>query len=173
MKQTQIVRAIAVAAAIGALAAPAVASTIVPSETTLKGTITAFNGKYDLHVRDHHGKIEDVQLHRGTIINPTGLTLRPGMTVTILGNENNGSLAANEVDTPYHYSPYSPAFAYLGQRFAGPWIGAYGSYPLYGYGGYGYGPGYGYGLYEPAPVYIQPAPPPDNDGHGAQLRRAL
>ncbi len=38
-----------------------------------------------LQVRDEQGYVDNVQLHQGTIINPTGITLEPGMVVSILG----------------------------------------------------------------------------------------
>lgn len=40
-----------------------------------------------------------VELHQGTVINPTGTTLRPGMRVQVYGFWNrDGSFAANEID---------------------------------------------------------------------------
>jgi len=107
------------------------ASAAVPGQSQINGTITAITGKYTLHVQTRQGEIDDVVLHPGTIINPTGLTLRNGMHVTILGNATGGSFAANEIDTPYHVeNGYGPQYAY------GPTFG-YG----FGYGGY---PGFGY-----------------------------
>jgi len=76
----QVIAATAVIAAI-----PIAASAAVPGQEQLKGTVTAFNGKYSLHIENTKSKnVDAVQLHQGTIINPTGLTLRPGMKVTIL-----------------------------------------------------------------------------------------
>jgi hypothetical protein len=54
-----------------------------------------------LNVRDDRGFLDNVELHQGTIINPTGLALQPGMEVTIIGYNRGRSLAANEIDTPY------------------------------------------------------------------------
>jgi hypothetical protein len=40
-----------------------------------------------------------VELHQGTVINPTGITLQPGMRVQVYGFWNrDGSFAANEID---------------------------------------------------------------------------
>lgn len=40
-----------------------------------------------------------VVLHRGTVINPTGITLRRGMNIEVFGHWNrDGSFDANEVD---------------------------------------------------------------------------
>jgi hypothetical protein len=87
-----------------------------PGEDSVRGRIISFDGQYNLTVRDDNGYVDHVQLHQGTIINPTGLTLHPGMSVTILGVNQGSILAANEVDTPYNYGPriaYGyPAYAY-------------------------------------------------------------
>ena len=84
-------------------------------EETITGRITAFDGGYKLEVRDDRGFVDRVELHQGTIINPTGITLQPGMSVTIYGVNRGSLLAANEIDTPYrqygaipYYSPYDP-----------------------------------------------------------------
>lgn len=71
----------------------------------IHGVISSFDGKYALQVRDDRGFLDNVELHQGTIINPTGLTLAPGMTVTIYGHPRDHVFAANEIDTPYHYVP--------------------------------------------------------------------
>ena len=110
-----------------AAAPPSYARPVAPSdEDTVKGRVTSYDGKYGLAVRDDRGFIDTVSLHQGTIINPTGLQLRPGMSVTIHGYGNGNAFAANEIDTPYNV--------------------AYG----YPYGGYGYGPdvdlGFGFGF---------------------------
>jgi hypothetical protein len=121
---------------------PSYAQPIHPSdEETIKGRILSFDGQYRLQVRDDRGFIDDVQMHQGTIINPTGLTLSPGMSVTIYGVNQGKVLAANQIDTPYrtygavvvpgpYYYPaypfaYGPAFGF-GIGFGGPgWYGRY------------------------------------------------
>ncbi len=127
----------ACAGAIGlASLAPATAQT-TPSYATrqtderVEGTIAAINGPYNISVRDSRGFIDNVTLHQGTIINPTGLTLAPGQSVTILGTNQGSAFAANEIDTPYTNLALVPL------------------YPgYYGYRGYGYryGPAYHVGL---------------------------
>jgi hypothetical protein len=72
-------------------------------EENIHGRIVNFDGEYALQVRDEQGYVDNVQLHQGTIINPTGLTLEPGMVVSILGYNAGPYLAANEIDTPYTY----------------------------------------------------------------------
>ena len=67
----------------------------------IDGRVTGFHGGYALSVVDANGKLESILLHQGTIINPNGLTLAPGMLVRITGYPAGKSFAANEIDTPY------------------------------------------------------------------------
>lgn len=83
-------------------------------EETIQGRIASIDGKYRIELRDDRGFVDNVELHQGTVINPTGLQLQPGMTVTILGYNRGPLFAANEIDTPYLsygavpvYPPYS------------------------------------------------------------------
>ena len=105
------------------------------AEQTIGGRISAINGTFNISVRDDNGYLDSVQLHRGTIINPTGLTLAVGMRVKILGYSAGNVFEANEIDTPYTYAgPPPPAFYY------GPgWW-----YPGYVYG---YGPAFGLNIH--------------------------
>jgi hypothetical protein len=82
---------------------PSYASLAAPGDGQIRGRIASFDGSYALRVRDERGYLDNVRLHPGTIINPTGLTLAPGMVVGILGYDNGSYFAANEVDTPYTY----------------------------------------------------------------------
>ena len=97
------------AAAYAENAVPSYAQPVPPPaanpEGRIEGTVTSFDGKYSLQVHDDRGYIDNVELHQGTIINPTGLTLAPGMRVTIYGTPRGHVFAANEIDTPYHYAP--------------------------------------------------------------------
>jgi hypothetical protein len=121
------------------LAAPAQG---VPSyatgEETIHGTVSGFDGKYDLTVRDDRGFVDNVRLHDGTIINPTGLRLAGGMTVTIYGHADGNHFSATEVETPYHRS-----YAYV--PYAVPY--PYAPYPYYGYPYYGPAFGLGVGIH--------------------------
>jgi hypothetical protein len=58
------------------------------------GSVSAFSPfNLDLDRGTH------VRLHQGTVINPTGITLRPGMRVQIYGFwHRDGSFEANEID---------------------------------------------------------------------------
>jgi hypothetical protein len=110
----------------GAPPAPSYAS----SGETINGTVASIDGKYNITVRDNRGYLDNVSLHDGTIINPTGLRLSPGQSVTIAGVTSGHTFVANEIDTPY--SIYGAPFAYypypypeygVGFRFGGPRFG--------------------------------------------------
>lgn len=101
----------------------------------MRGTITAVTGRYDLHVQSERGEIDAVRMHAGTIINPTGLRLRAGMPVTMLGRDAGGVFEANEIDTPYRARPSRAAAGAVGVD-AG--FGRYGG----GFGGFGFGLGF-------------------------------
>ncbi|MBD5635870.1 MAG: hypothetical protein IAI49_15495, partial [Candidatus Eremiobacteraeota bacterium] len=143
-------------------------------EEQIRGTIASIGGKYTVYVRDRRGFVDTVQLHDGTIINPTGLTLAPGQSVTILGRSDGNRFDANEIDTPYTvddggyvadvaygpdyggyyvapypYYSYYPAYALSYPAFISlgfSFGGGYGGYYGHGYYGHGgyYGRGYGY-----------------------------
>jgi hypothetical protein len=74
---------------------------VASTDQQIQGRITGFDGGYNLTVRDGNGYVDNVELHDGTIINPTGITLAPGMIVSILGSNSGSYFAADEVDTPY------------------------------------------------------------------------
>jgi hypothetical protein len=62
--------------------------------------INSVDGKFGLTVRDNRGSLDRVTLHRGTIINPTGLQLEPGTTVSIIGHANSGTYDADTINAP-------------------------------------------------------------------------
>jgi hypothetical protein len=95
---------------------------VADGEENLHGRIASFDGAYTLTVRDERGYIDNVQLHQGTIINPTGLTLAPGMVVSILGYNAGPYLAANEIDTPYTYYDGVPWYSGHPWNYYGPGI---------------------------------------------------
>jgi len=100
------------------------------TEEVLRGRIRDIHDPYHLALHDRNGDIDEIQLHHGTIITPRGLTLEPGMRVTIRGYDAGEFFEANEIDTPYRYDASAPPPVYYG---AGWW------YPGYAYG---YGPAY-------------------------------
>ena len=100
------------------------------SDETIHGRILSIDGTFDIRVTDDRGFVDSVHLHQGTIINPTGLTLAPGMSVTITGYNAGQSFEANEIDAPYAYDGPAPVPQYYGP---GWW------YPGYAYG---YGPSF-------------------------------
>jgi hypothetical protein len=133
---TRALRVIPAAAVLLTLAsAPSVAlaqnqmpSYAVRSGETIKGTISNFNGQYTMYVRDDRGYVDNVSLHQGTIINPTGIRLSPGFRVTVIGHTSGSTFVADEIDTPYrnygyaypYYYPYYP-YPYVGVGFGWGW----------------------------------------------------
>jgi len=71
---------------------------------TVSGSITWFDGRFALQVRDDRGFIDNVQLRQGTVIDPTGLTLRTGMPVKIRGRNRGFVLVAEQIDSPVQSS---------------------------------------------------------------------
>jgi hypothetical protein len=119
-------------------APPAPPPSYAAHEEQVAGRISAIPGKYDLEVRDARGFIDKIRLRDGTVINPTGVRLATGMSVTVFGVNRGQVFEANQIDTPYTISPgyaYAPYPAYY----------AYGAYP-YPYYPYGYGPWGGIGI---------------------------
>lgn len=96
-------RLIGSAAIVAALALPvgANADTVgyatPSSHQVVRGVITSINGKYGLTVQDGEGFLDSVTLHQGTIINPTGLQLEPGMRVAIAGHADGTTFDANRI----------------------------------------------------------------------------
>jgi hypothetical protein len=86
----------------------------------IRGRITSFDGAYFLTVNDERGFVDNVDLHQGTIINPTGLTLAPGMVVSILGYNSGNDFTANEIDTPYSYEAGVPYYSGHAWDYYGP-----------------------------------------------------
>jgi hypothetical protein len=122
------------ACGLGATAASAQSQNLpsyASGEESIRGRIATVDGKYHLQLRDERGFIDNVTLHDGTIINPTGLRLSPGQSVTILGHNTGKSFTANEIDTPYASYGY-PGYVY--------------GYPPYGYYPYPYRPYPAFGI---------------------------
>ncbi|MGC2128673.1 MAG: hypothetical protein WA629_01130 [Candidatus Aquilonibacter sp.] len=147
----QALRAIpAVAASIAFLSLPAVGlaqqpmpSYAVTKLETIKGTISSFNGATTMYVNDVRGYIDDVTLHQGTIINPTGIRLQPGYPVTITGRPSGSTFLADQIDTPYRivYGYGYPAYYGYGYGYGYPYY----PYPAFGLSvGWGWGGGWGW-----------------------------
>jgi hypothetical protein len=124
---------------------PSYASGAQPAdgEENIHGRVASFDGAYTMTVRDERGFIDNIQLHQGTIINPTGLTLAPGMVVSVIGYNSGPYLSANEIDTPYTIDGGVPWYAGHPWYFYGPTIALgfyFGSggwwHPNWFYGGY-------------------------------------
>lgn len=116
-----------------ALITPAIASAQdLPSYASagnqqLRGRIASINGTWNITVNDTNGYTDSVELHQGTIINPTGLTLEPGMDVTIDGYPDGSNFAAMEIDTSYRHAGPAPSAVYYrpGLRYPGYAYGAF------------------------------------------------
>jgi len=114
-----------------AVAALPLAASAQAEDQQIQGTVQSINSTFNITVLDSNGNLDNVELHQGTVINPTGLTLAPGMSVTIDGyDDGSGQLDANVIDTPYQYSGPAPVPVYYGP---GWW------YPGFAYG---YGPSF-------------------------------
>jgi hypothetical protein len=92
----------------------------VSDDAQIRGRVTGFDGGYALQVTDENGYVDNIELHEGTIINPTGLTLAPGMVVSILGFNAGPYFAANEIDTPYTYQANVPYYGGHPWNYYGP-----------------------------------------------------
>jgi hypothetical protein len=63
------------------------------------GQVTYFN-RFELQVQTAPNVYRSVHLHQGTIINPRGTSLHPGMTVDVVGlAQHDGSLNADQITT--------------------------------------------------------------------------
>lgn len=92
-------------------------------EAQIHGRILSFDGAYSVQVKDEKGYVDAVQLHQGTIINPTGITLAPGMVVSIMGYNAGQFFAANEIDTPYTFYAGRPYYGGHPYDYYGPSVG--------------------------------------------------
>ncbi len=91
-------------------------------DAQIHGRILSFDGGYNVQVKDEKGYVDNVQLHQGTIINPTGLTLAPGMVVSIMGYNAGSYFAANQIDTPYTFYAGYPYYAGHPWTYYGPTV---------------------------------------------------
>lgn len=66
---------------------------VVQNRHNIIGRVTAFSG-YDLQLNDGRS----VRLHRGTVINPTGWSIRPGQRVAITESWIRGQFQADRID---------------------------------------------------------------------------
>lgn len=67
------------------------------SDTEALGTVTYYRG-YDMQLRMQLDRYRTIHLHRGTVINPRGYTIKNGDTVDVRGTANSdGSLNADQI----------------------------------------------------------------------------
>jgi len=126
MKTLLTKRLIGAAILSAALITPAIASAqdyaYGGQDQQIQGTVASINGTWNITVDDASGYADSVDLHQGTIINPTGLTLEPGMSVTVDGYADGPNFDAMEIDTPYQYDGPAPVAVYYGP---GTWYPGY------------------------------------------------
>jgi hypothetical protein len=67
-------------------------------DETIHGSISSIDDADSFQVKDDRGFIDSVQLQSGTVIQPSGTRLEPGMIVTIAGANRGSVFAANRVD---------------------------------------------------------------------------
>jgi hypothetical protein len=114
---------IAAPLAAGAQIAPTYAANApYNGDAQIHGRILTFDGAYTIQVKDEKGYVDNVQMHQGTIINPTGLTLAPGMVVSIMGYNAGSYFAANQIDTPYTFYAGYPYYSGHPWNYYGPGI---------------------------------------------------
>ncbi|HEY4441553.1 MAG TPA: hypothetical protein VGN14_13935 [Candidatus Elarobacter sp.] len=123
----------------GAQDLPSYARPAPSQDETITGRIQSVDDAFHLTIRDDRGFVDNVQLRHGTIINPRGLTLEAGMSVTVIGHNAGQYFDATEIDTPYSYSGEAPSPTYYGPGWWYPGFD-YGFGPAFGLGlGYGWG----------------------------------
>jgi hypothetical protein len=67
------------------------------SDSESIGTVTFYRG-YEMQLRMQLSRYREIHLHRGTVINPRGYTIKPGDTVDVKGRPNSdGSLNADMI----------------------------------------------------------------------------
>jgi len=129
--------AAAAALAIAALATPPAASAQargpggpVPSyaaasnDQSVRGVVANYDGKYVLQVRDRAGYVDNIRLHQGTIINPTGLPLQNGMRVIVMATtpaERSPPTRSTSMSRRSSYAPGPPVHVGLRFGFWGRW----------------------------------------------------
>ncbi len=173
-----------------AFAAPHAASADLPSyarpaqSESVHGVIDGFIGKNRLTLRDEHGYLDDVTMHHGFVIRPSGVQLAIGMEVTIRGHASGKTFDADEIDVADRYVTEQQESPYVSSVPAAPYVpndtyydtGAYGgygtyapavpyAYPYYGSGAYGWNATYPVIIVAPphhrvGPPVTQPAPMP-------------
>ncbi|HEX3466713.1 MAG TPA: hypothetical protein VHT05_01280 [Candidatus Elarobacter sp.] len=129
IKNAFIPRLLGAAIAATALITPAIVSAqdmpsyaVGEANQQIQGTVSSINDTWNITVSDSNGYSDSIELHQGTIINPTGLTLEPGMSVTIDGYADGSNFDAIEIDTPYQYQGPPPVAVYYGP---GEWYPGY------------------------------------------------
>jgi hypothetical protein len=162
MHVTRLIAAIAGGALVALpLAASAQAPRPPAGDETIRGTIQSLPSHYTLLLHDVRGFVDNVTLRDDTVLNPDGLALNSGVSVTIIGHVDGHTFDADEIDGPRN-AVESPANGgappYADQQQSAPVAGYDDPYGDEGYAppppdydyDYGYGYGYPYAYAYPA-----------------------
>src|SRR5665213_3119896 len=79
-------------------AVPASADAKADDQETIHGSVASVDDADTLQVNDDRGFVDNVKLEPGTLINPSGSRLQPGMVVTIAGVNRGAVFAARRID---------------------------------------------------------------------------
>jgi hypothetical protein len=85
-------------AGIPSYAVPASADAKGGDQETIHGSVASVDDADTLQVSDDRGFVDNVKLDPGTLINPSGSRLQPGMVVTITGVNRGAAFAADRID---------------------------------------------------------------------------
>ena len=85
---------------------------------TVHGRIASIEGAYRITVQDDRGYVDAIALRSGTVINPRGVRLAIGMTVTVTGINSGRTLMADVIDAAVDADSFS-AGAYADGAYAG------------------------------------------------------
>lgn len=98
MRFVRLVGCLLAFAAAGVPAAAFAVPSYASRDISLFGRITSFDGLYAMRLRGTRGHDEALRLQHGTIINPRGRRLRPGMPVSVRAIRREGVLLAIAID---------------------------------------------------------------------------
>ena len=80
----------------------------IPNGSTRIGTIVV-SRPYLVQIQSPNGAYVTLALHRGTVINPLGTTLVPGMRIAVRGiPQSDGSVVADQIDLQARRGPLGP-----------------------------------------------------------------
>jgi hypothetical protein len=99
---------------------PSYALPQVQPQNVVRGVYWSQVDKYHIYVKDVNGYIDSIELYQGTVINPTGITLVPGMALVIYGEARDRVFFAHQIDTIYGYAVPIPRNPWIPQPIPYP-----------------------------------------------------